>query len=168
MTFWQLNLWATLAWLGYKVLVPSKPAPAQGSAPPAPPMPALPANPFARTAPALRPLPPARSIVLPPVTITAPAVPPATLASPATPVPAYQWLPGQPTGSLTTPNDGDTVWATAALPSGAQYAIAFDAQAIDEVGNFIGEVVNDGGAPGIANGQVMTVPLAAIQWVVPS
>jgi hypothetical protein len=75
-------------------------------------------------------------------------------------------VPGQVQGRLDTPQDGDQVWCVAVDGGGQQWQILISAEAIDEAGNFVGTVQNDGGFPAISVGQEITVPLQAISWIV--
>jgi hypothetical protein len=181
--FWKWNIGLSLAWVGYKMIDKAAASPTTSSAArPA----ALPSTNFPS------PYPPLRPATLPSPTLTGPLArgvaantlpstpssaslpggsPPAALPSAPSASPpslntgGYQWVRAAAAGTLESPQNGDTVFCQLQDVSGTNYTIMLDAQAIDEVGNFVGEVTNAGGCPVLAAGQVITVPLAAISWM---
>lgn len=68
---------------------------------------------------------------------------------------------------METPSNGDSVYAELQSSSGTVYTILFEAQGIDEAGNFVGAVQDNGGFTPLLPGRSLTVPLAAIEWIVP-
>lgn len=78
----------------------------------------------------------------------------------------YAWVPGEVQGRLDTPQDGDSVYAVAIDNQGQEWEVLISAEAIDGAGNFVGTVQDNGGFEGIQVGQELTVPLAAISWIV--
>ncbi len=59
------------------------------------------------------------------------------------------------------------MWAALVDGAGMTFDVLLQAEAIDEVGNFVGIVMNAGGAPVLGVGQAITVPIAAVSWIIP-
>ena len=165
MPFWEWNLWLGLGWILWKGLVPATPPPAPSLPIPAPlpPRSLAPANPFSSTSPSSAPLSRSVSPSLP----AGDALPARGVSSPSPSPSSYAWVPSAAAGTYPAPDPGDSVWAALVDGAGMTFDVLLQAEAIDEVGNFVGIVMNAGGAPVLGVGQAITVPIAAVSWIIP-